>query len=166
MVPLSDRSHPFRLSLYCKGAWKEPCLWIDFLSFLRSGKAGYTLCPGQEGGHQDRQQGEAQRERSAKGTAVISKPKICYKRTVERNARIQSTVIFKPLRSAGIDSQPGGPLRQPYLTYGPPRLHKLTESIPGNPLSFENVYKFGLLSVLLYPLESIPLTFAYSGSDQ
>ncbi len=29
------------------------------------------------------------------------------------------------LRSPGIDSQPGGPLRQPYLTYRPARLHRL-----------------------------------------
>jgi hypothetical protein len=35
------------------------------------------------------------------------------------------------LRSPGIDSQPGGPVRQPYLTYRPARLHKLAESIPG-----------------------------------
>ncbi len=33
------------------------------------------------------------------------------------------------LRSPGIDSQPGGPLRQPYLTNRPARL--LAESIPG-----------------------------------
>ncbi len=66
---------------------------LFFCLFSRPGKAGDSLCPGQEGGHQDRQQGEAQRERSAKGTAVISKPKLCYKQTVERNARIQSTYI-------------------------------------------------------------------------
>ncbi len=35
------------------------------------------------------------------------------------------------LRSPGIDSQPGGPVRQPYLKYRPAWLHKLAESIPG-----------------------------------
>ena len=33
--------------------------------------------------------------------------------------------------SLGIDSQPGGPVRQPYLTYRPARLYRLAESIHG-----------------------------------
>jgi hypothetical protein len=33
------------------------------------------------------------------------------------------------LRSPGIYSQPGGPVRHPYLTYRPARLHRLAESI-------------------------------------
>ena len=36
------------------------------------------------------------------------------------------------LRSPGIDSQPDGPVRQPYLTYRPARLHRLAESFPLN----------------------------------
>ncbi len=36
------------------------------------------------------------------------------------------------LRSPGIDSQPGGPVRQPYLAYRSARLHRLAESIPWN----------------------------------
>ncbi len=35
------------------------------------------------------------------------------------------------LRIPKINSQPGGPVRQPYLTYRPARLHRLEESIPG-----------------------------------
>jgi hypothetical protein len=35
-------------------------------------------------------------------------------------------------RSPGVDSQPGGPVRQPYLTYRPARLHNLAESFPCN----------------------------------
>ncbi len=66
-----------------------------------------------------------------------------------------SNVYFLPepkfvnlLRSPGIDSQPGGPVRQPYLTYRPARLHRLAESIPWNRfLGFFNVYKYGLWSV-------------------
>ncbi len=38
-----------------------------------------------------------------------------------------------------IDSQPGGPVRQPYLTYWPARIHRLAESISG----LLNVNKFG-----------------------
>ncbi len=66
--------------------------------------------------------------------------------------------IFKPLRSPepvfvgllrspGIDSQPGGPKRQNYLSYRPAKLHRLAESIPLNRfLSSINVYKYGLRS--------------------
>ncbi len=35
------------------------------------------------------------------------------------------------LRNPGIDSQPGGPVRQPYMTYRHARLRGLSESIPG-----------------------------------
>jgi hypothetical protein len=35
------------------------------------------------------------------------------------------------LRSPGIDSQPGGWVRPPYLAYRPAWLHRLAESIPG-----------------------------------
>ncbi len=34
------------------------------------------------------------------------------------------------LRRPGIDFQPGGPVRQPYFSYRPVRLHSLAESIP------------------------------------
>jgi hypothetical protein len=48
-------------------------------------------------------------------------------------------------RSPGINSQPAGPVRQPYLTYRPTRLHRLAESIPWNLFQdFLNLYKFGL----------------------
>jgi hypothetical protein len=45
-------------------------------------------------------------------------------------------VFVNLLRSPVIDSQPGGPVRQPYLTYRPARLKKIgkidsLESIPG-----------------------------------
>ncbi len=40
--------------------------------------------------------------------------------------------IYKPVKkSTGIDSQPGGPVRQSYLTYRPARLLRLAESITG-----------------------------------
>ncbi len=40
-------------------------------------------------------------------------------------------VFVDLLRIPGIDSQPGGPVRQPYLLYWPTVLHGLAESIPG-----------------------------------
>jgi hypothetical protein len=54
-------------------------------------------------------------------------------------------VFVNLLRSPGIDSQDGGPLRQLYLLYRPDRLHRLAESIPRNRcLGSLNVYKYGL----------------------
>ncbi len=45
------------------------------------------------------------------------------------------------LRSPGIDPLSGGPERQPYMSYRPTRLHRLTESISRNRfLGFINVY--------------------------
>ncbi len=53
--------------------------------------------------------------------------------------------ICKPLKEPRIDSQPGGPVRQPYLLYRLARLHRLAESIPRNRLLGSlNVYKYGL----------------------
>ncbi len=47
--------------------------------------------------------------------------------------------------SPGTDSQPGGPVRKPYLSYRPARLHRQAISIPRNRFfcSF-NVFKYGL----------------------
>ncbi len=54
------------------------------------------------------------------------------------------------LLSLGIDSQPGGPVRQPDLTCRPTRLHRLAELIPWNRfLGSLNVYKFGLCFIKL-----------------
>jgi len=58
-------------------------------------------------------------------------------------------------RSPGIDSKPGGPVRQPYLAYWPARLHRLAESIPRNRfLGPFNVYKYGLRKELNSSQES------------
>jgi hypothetical protein len=54
-------------------------------------------------------------------------------------------VYVNLLRSPGIDSQPGGPVQQPYLTYRHTRLYRLAEAIPWYRfLGSLNVYKFGL----------------------
>jgi hypothetical protein len=51
----------------------------------------------------------------------------------------------RPRNRFGQPLKPGGPARQPYLTYWPARLHKLAESIPWNRfLGSLNLYKFGL----------------------
>ena len=53
--------------------------------------------------------------------------------------------ICKPFKEPGIDSQPGGPVQQPYLLYRLARLHRLAESIHQNRfLGSLNVYKYGL----------------------
>jgi hypothetical protein len=66
---------------------------------------------------------------------------------------VRSTLLsFQPepvflylLRSPGIDSQPGGPVRKPYLSYWPARLHGLAKSIPRNRfLGSINFCKYGL----------------------
>ncbi len=60
-------------------------------------------------------------------------------------------VFVNLLRSPGIDSQPRGTVRQPYLTYRAARLNRLAESIPWNRfLGFLdlNVYKYGLWRLL------------------
>ncbi len=51
-------------------------------------------------------------------------------------------VYVNLLRSPGMDFQPGGPVRQPYLTYRPARLYMVAESIPG----LLKIYKFELWS--------------------
>jgi hypothetical protein len=55
------------------------------------------------------------------------------------------SVFVNILRSPGIDSQLGGQVEQPYLSYRSARLPRLAESIPRNRfLSSVNVYKYGL----------------------
>ncbi len=61
-------------------------------------------------------------------------------------------VFVDLLRSPRIDSQSGGPVRQPYLSYRPDRLHRLAKPIPRNRfLGSINVYKYRLWSVLWWP---------------
>ncbi len=52
--------------------------------------------------------------------------------------------ICKSFQELGMDSQPGGPVRQPYLTYRPARLHRPEESIPG---LLKRLQRIGLLSI-------------------
>ncbi len=57
-------------------------------------------------------------------------------------------VFVNLLRSPGNDSQPGRPVRQPYVSYRPAWLHRLAELIPRNRfLGSLNVYKYRLWSV-------------------
>ncbi len=56
-------------------------------------------------------------------------------------------VFVNLLWSPGIDFMPAVPVRQPYLSYRPARLHRLAESIPRNRfLGSLNVYKYELWS--------------------
>jgi hypothetical protein len=54
-------------------------------------------------------------------------------------------VFVNLLRSPGIDSQPDGPVRHPYLSYRPAMPHRQVESNPRNRFLVSlNVYKYGL----------------------
>jgi hypothetical protein len=63
--------------------------------------------------------------------------------------------ICKPFKEPGIDSQPSGPVRQPYLLYRLARLHRLAESIPGLLKHLQIRAQATLASGIGY-LESIP----------
>jgi hypothetical protein len=68
-------------------------------------------------------------------------------------------VFVDHLRSPGIDSQPGGPVRQPYFSYRPAEPHKLAESISRNRfLGSINDYKYGLRAGERPPLCNFPRT--------
>jgi len=86
-----------------------------------------------------------------------------------RSRRIDSKEQIPPepvyvnlLRSPGIDSQPGGPVRQPYLSYWHARLHRLAKRYlridSGPPLTFTNTssgcvaWRAG--TITLFPLGS------------
>jgi hypothetical protein len=54
-------------------------------------------------------------------------------------------VFVNLLRSSRIDSQPDGPVQQPYLSYRPAMAHRLAESKPRNRFLVSlNVYNYGL----------------------
>ncbi len=73
-------------------------------------------------------------------TPVAKKQKIF--RNKQQDPELDFVIL---LMSPGIDFQPGGPVRQPYLTYRLARLHRLVESIPWNRfLGSLNVYTYGL----------------------
>jgi hypothetical protein len=61
----------------------------------------------------------------------------------KKNSKLSHACV--PLRSSGIDSQRGGPVRLPYLSYLPAMLHRQVKSNPRNRflVSF-NVYKYVL----------------------
>ncbi len=64
-------------------------------------------------------------------------------------------IFVNLLRSPGIDSQPGGSVRQPYVLYLPARLHRLAESISRNRFqSSMKVYKYGLRGPHLWVITS------------
>ncbi len=76
----------------------------------------------------------------------------CFSRQQTQPAEPAFVNLF---RSPGIDSQSGGPLRQPYLSYRPAiyGLHRLAESVPRNRfLGSISDYKYGLMMPLAHPL--------------
>ncbi len=78
---------------------------------------------------------------------------------------IQNTEPVFPniLRSPGVDSQPDGTVRQPYLSYRPAMLHRQVESNPRNRFLVSlNIYKYGLCLTYTSPATVI-LTGRHSG---
>jgi hypothetical protein len=66
-------------------------------------------------------------------------------RRIDSLETIPEPVFLNLLRDSGIDSQPGGPVQQPYLSYRPAMQHRLAESNPRNRFLVSlNVYKYGL----------------------
>jgi hypothetical protein len=107
---------------------------------------------------------------------------------ISRDQLVKRARIFKRLWSPGIDSKasippayvacrarickpfmeprnrfPGGPVRQPYLSYRPAMLHRLAESNPRNRFLVSlNVYKYGpwrAVTITLFLLVSSPHRF-------
>jgi hypothetical protein len=80
---------------------------------------------------------------------MVMKPK----KTTAKKVKASSSLFLEPvfvnlLGSPGIDSQPGGPVQQPYFPYGPARLHRLAKSVSRKRLLGSiNVYKYGLCTV-------------------
>ncbi len=74
-----------------------------------------------------RNSGENRRKRS---TIFFENVRRAYKDLIKVKKKSKLSHACVPLRSPGIDSQPGGPLRQPFLPYRTARLHRLAESIP------------------------------------
>ncbi len=73
------------------------------------------------------------------------------------------------LRSPGIDSQPGRPIRKPYLTYRPARLHRLAESIPGllTRLQIRALRSFDLSQPWVAPIiQTVSLSYVYYNTDE
>ncbi len=80
---------------------------------------------------------------------------VCYRKLF---CSYPEPIFVNLLRSPGIDSHPGGPVPQTYLTYRPARLHRLGKLIPRNRfLGPLNVYKYGLRHER--PAENLVLRF-------
>ncbi len=73
--------------------------------------------------------------------------------------------ICKPFKEPGIDSQPGGPVRQPCLLYRLTRLHRLVESIPGL-LKRLQIRAQATLASGIGSLESIPRLHNMKNEDK
>ncbi len=72
---------------------------------------------------------------------------------LERDPIITELVFVNLLRSPGIDSRPGGPVRQPYFSYRSAKLHRLAESNSRNRFLVSlNVYKYGLWTFCVHQL--------------
>ncbi len=105
---------------------------------------------------------------TSKNTMNITIYNFLYKHTSKMDI---DQVLFKVTTyynlSLGIDSQPGGPTGQPYLTYRPARLHRLAELLRWNqylgPLKRLNI-RAQISQPVFVKLIMAPYTFTSSGS--
>jgi hypothetical protein len=78
-------------------------------------------------------QGSTNSTGSNEGSSRFESPSPSFFHPCEHQREIFASepVFVDLLRRPGIDSQPGGPVRQPCLSYRPARLHRLIDPIPG-----------------------------------
>ncbi len=108
---------------FCKILKSSPCLdWLFFWWIDQPSLGRWDPVPRGEENH-GRHQPAHHLQRVSTQVAQITMRRLAVRRP--------EPVFANHLRSPGIDFQPGGPVRQPYLSFWSARLHRLAESIPG-----------------------------------
>jgi hypothetical protein len=81
-------------------------------------------------------------------------------------SKTSEPVFVDLLRSPEIDSQHGGPVRQPYLSYRPAKLYRLAESVHRNRfLGSINVNKYELWDAIASSYSFSILKFTFEGGS-
>ncbi len=96
-----------------------------------------------------------------------------FKQSMGTRKRVGIGLLYRPTRARicnpfnepGINSQPGGPVWQPYLLYRLARLHRLAESIPGL-LKCLQIRAKATLAIGIDSLESIPRLHNMKNEDK
>ncbi len=112
--------------------------WKSLVRRRRStGKSYRRRSEGDGGEGKDKEDGEGRiYVRDIMPKLTITSPYIHSKvdsNTFTMDNPMPEPVFVNLIRSPGIDSQPDGPVRKPYLSHRAARLHRLSESIAGLP---------------------------------